>query len=147
MKTYHILNGDSLNEMFPKNIIGEKIICRECFVDGNVQGDSLEALYKNRVKFLSSYFLDKDVSEEEYQNVSNEFKKIQNITEGLEVNLWFEEDLFCQVNLWFVLYLLHQNDKQYLINLVLPSNECKYSFLCLKARSSIYCLKGKLYRF
>ena len=36
----------------------------------------------------------------------SEFEKIQNIEEGVDINLWFEDDLFCQVNFWFVISLL-----------------------------------------
>lgn len=128
MKTYHILNGDSLNNIFPNKLQGEKIICRECLVDGNVKGESLEALYINRAQFLSSYFPDKNISIEDYKSVSSEFEKIQAIPENAAINLWFEEDLFCQVNLWFILYLLKKNQKSYTIHLVLPSKAYPYSF-------------------
>ena len=35
-----------------------------------------------------------------------EFEKILHIPPGHEFNLWFEYDLFCQVNMWFVLSLI-----------------------------------------
>ena len=38
---YHILNGDSLKNQFPKSISGELIVARECLVDGNIQGEDI----------------------------------------------------------------------------------------------------------
>lgn len=38
-KQYHILNGTALKEQFPKQIPGERIIAKECMVDGSVNGN------------------------------------------------------------------------------------------------------------
>ena len=38
MIRYHILNGDSLKDVFPKEIYGTCIVARECLVDGDVSG-------------------------------------------------------------------------------------------------------------
>jgi hypothetical protein len=35
-----------------------------------------------------------------------EAEKIRSLADGVELSLWFEDDLFCQVNLWFILSLL-----------------------------------------
>ena len=45
---FHILNGDSLSGQFPEEIPGEKVIFRECLVDGPVQADSEEVFWKIR---------------------------------------------------------------------------------------------------
>ena len=127
-EVYHILNGDSLKVIFPKNVKGKKYICRECLVDGNVQGENLEEFFQNRAIFINSYFPENKFSLTEYKSVSDEFFKILDIAENAEINLWFEEDLFCQVNLWFILYLLKSNSRDYSINLVLPHKDFKYSF-------------------
>lgn len=126
-RTYHIVNGDCLKEMFPKNIEGEIIVARECLVDGEVSGDSLDELLQVRAKFIcSKYPID---SEEEYhQGTSAELKKILEINEKDEVNLWFEDDLFCQVNFWFCLNLLFENDKKQNIFLVRPNQGNEYNF-------------------
>ncbi|MFN8312298.1 MAG: hypothetical protein U0289_05785 [Cyclobacteriaceae bacterium] len=39
----------------------------------------------------------------------DELKRIEEIPAGAEVCLWFEDDLFCQVNMWFVLSLIPAN--------------------------------------
>ena len=46
-----------------------------------------------------------------------------------ELNLWFEKDLFCQINFWFILHLIHTEYR--LTNpcfLILPKKGCEYSF-------------------
>ena len=126
-KTYHILNGDCLKEMFPKNIKGELIVARECLVDGSVSGETLDELLQVRAKFICSRY--PVLSEEEYhQGTSLELKKILKINEEDEVNLWFEDDLFCQVNFWFCLNLLFESDKIKNIFLVRPNEGNEYNF-------------------
>ncbi|MFC4686138.1 DUF1835 domain-containing protein [Epilithonimonas pallida] len=102
---FHIANGDFLAEDLRKTSIkGEIIVCREALVYGDLKADSLEAFWKIRAKSISE---DYKVSKESYYQKSvSEFEKILNIPEGSEVNLWFEDDLFCQVNLWFCISLL-----------------------------------------
>jgi hypothetical protein len=99
---YHILNGDSLAVCFPEaNIAGEIIVVREALIDGSVSGDNLYAIWESRTKYLG-------IPEKEYyQNVVKEFEKINNAPDNSEFNLWFEYDLFCQVNMWFVLSIIN----------------------------------------
>ncbi|UQB67914.1 DUF1835 domain-containing protein [Epilithonimonas zeae] len=107
---FHITNGDYLAEELKKTSIeGELIVCREALVSGNLKADSLEEFWEARAKSVSQ---DYNVSKESYYEKSvSEFEKILNIPEGSEVNLWFEDDLFCQVNLWFCISLLsNRND-------------------------------------
>jgi len=123
---YHILNGDALKEQFPKAVIGELIVTRECLVDGNVQGDSLTELFANRAKFLESY---QEVPSGAYfKTTVPEITKIVNIPTASTIYCWFEDDLFCQVNFWFVMHLLVKNSAAYDIHLVRPSKGNEYSF-------------------
>ena len=107
-KTIHILNGDALKEQFPKNLNGELIIARECLVDGNVSGDDLDAFWRTRAGFLLNY--SENNRDHYYNKVVTEFQKIIHLENNSIVNLWFEEDLFCQVNLWFCCHLLNNKD-------------------------------------
>ena len=100
MKQYHILNGDILKEQFP-DISGELIVARECLVDGDVNGKNLAELYNSRAKFISKNYRGYSIRDY-YEKTVPEFQKIQDIPENSDINLWFEDDLFCQVNLWFV---------------------------------------------
>ncbi|MEO9872262.1 DUF1835 domain-containing protein [Ekhidna sp.] len=122
MKTYHILNGDALKEQFPvDHLPGEIIIARECLVEGPVQAKELEELLKLRAGFIDQTYAHSDY----HKHVSPEFQKIAGLENG-DVNLWFEEDLFCQVNLWFVCSLLYLKNIQ--VSLVIPKNSLRYGF-------------------
>ena len=128
---YHILNGDALKEQFPQDLEGEQIIMRECLVDGDVQGNTLEDFFKNRAAFIANAY--EDVTEEGYfQKTSTEFKKIESIPQDAEINLWFEDDLFCQVNFWFVCYLLNHYQKKNEVFLVRPKEHTQYGFAYYK---------------
>lgn len=124
---YHILNGDCLKEQFPNSIIGEKIIARLCLVDGNVNAETTNELLKIRAKFISENY--GDYTEQDYfTKTVTEIEKIQNIPGNTEINLWFEDDLFCQVNFWFVINLLFESRKTQSIFLVRPKENSEYSF-------------------
>lgn len=114
MKRFHILNGDCLAQIFPEEIEGGKIIWRECLVEGPV---SEADFFVNREKYLSKNF---GAEEADYLNkVLSEFHRIKKITFDSEVYLWFEDDLFCQVNLWFLLKELPRNIEE--VYVVLPT--------------------------
>jgi hypothetical protein len=117
--TFHILNGDALLDFFPDNILsGEIIVARECLVDGPVTGENLADFWHTRADFIAAEY---DEERESYfADVVTEFEKITLIPEGSEVNLWFEEDLFCQVNLWFCVSLLIGISETLKINVVKP---------------------------
>jgi hypothetical protein len=99
---YHILNGDSLAYSFPETkIIGEMIVVRECLIDGDLSGDTLHYFWQSRAKYMG-------LAEAEYHNyVVKEFEKIMSAPDSSEFNLWFEYDLFCQVNMWFVISIIN----------------------------------------
>lgn len=107
----HVLPGDSLVENFRKtNIEGEIIVCRECLIEGNLIAENLEDFWQVRENYLSKAF----PKEENFyiDNVKTEFEKLLNISDGDEVNLWFEYELFCQANLWFCLSLLEKKSSK-----------------------------------
>ncbi|MFT5917401.1 MAG: hypothetical protein ACJAWV_001727 [Flammeovirgaceae bacterium] len=128
MKTqHHILNGDSLKQQFPKSIRGELIVARECLVDGNVKGSNLAELFDSRAQFISQHY-DGFSQQDYYENTVPEFTKMQTIASESEICLWFEDDLFCQVNLWFVLHLLRISGQENPISLVRPRIHTQYGF-------------------
>lgn len=100
--TYNILNGDSLAYSFPDaKIDGEIVVIREALIEGDVSGDNLQDFWFSRAKFFG-------VTEAEYHDkVVTEFEKIMNVPDNSEFNLWFEYDLFCQVNMWFVMSIIN----------------------------------------
>ena len=99
---YNILNGDSLAYSFPDSKIqGDIIVVREALIDGDVSGNDLKDFWNSRAKYLG-------VPEAEYHDkVVCEFEKIMNAPDDSEFNLWFEYDLFCQVNMWFVISIIN----------------------------------------
>ena len=122
----HILNGDALKDQFPKSLEGRTIVARECLVDGPVAGETLEHFYHNRASYLSEHY-GGSVSFY-FEMTLTEFEQIQTLADQTEINLWFEQDLFCQVNLWFVCWLLYTKGHSDNIYLVLPKELHPYGF-------------------
>ena len=138
---YHILNGDALKEQFPKEIPGERIVARECLVDGNVAGDTLDRFFRTRAQFITEFY--GDASEQDYYRESvAEFEKIRSLPDHAIINLWFEDDLFCQVNFWFVVYLLSTTGSHHQVFLVRPDTHTPYGFGALD-RAGLISLHGR----
>lgn len=103
----HVLPGDAIVEAFREaNIPGEIIVCRECLIEGPVAADNLYEFWKQRREFLETVYPESKISFAE--QVVGEFVKLVDLPEETEVNLWFEHELFCQVNMWFCLRLLRE---------------------------------------
>ncbi len=110
----HILSGDSLVGPFENTRIeGEKFVCRECMVDGDLGGEGLEEFWETRRKFLLGAY--PDVEHDYSSDVVDQFAGMWNAADGNEVNLWFEYELFCQANLWFTVWLLRNTDARFRI--------------------------------
>jgi hypothetical protein len=111
---YHILNGDSLAYSFrDSKIEGHIIVVREALIDGDLSGNnSLQDFWHSRATYMR-------ITKAEYQDtVVSEFEKIMDAPADSEFNLWFEYDLFCQVNMWFVISIIHSlsvNKKVYAV--------------------------------
>lgn len=103
----NILNGESLTEFFRKMYFeeGEDIISfNECLVDGEVhQNIFSEEFFRVRKNFITKHY---DVSSKVYNT-----KSITEIRPLLynkydEITLWFDFDMFCQINLLTILAYL-----------------------------------------
>jgi hypothetical protein len=98
-KTLHILNGDSTAQILEKSTIqGDVIIWREMLSEGTLHKDvGCDKFWKTRYSFFENEL---GVSKVEYYDRTiKEIIKIEDISIYNEVVLWFEYDLFCQVNL------------------------------------------------
>lgn len=106
---YHVLPGDAPVEEFRKTAIeGEVIVCREAFIAGPIDAGDPEQFWDERAKFvLTEYGEDEIVY---HEKVAAELEKLADIGPEDEVNLWFEYELFCSVNLWFCLSKLSGSD-------------------------------------
>lgn len=121
--TLHITNGDSFTAVLKKlDIKGEIVTWREMLCEGKTTNDvGSESFWRQRFEFLnSSYKITKntfiDLTLKEYRNLCNQ--KTQD-----EIILWFEYDLFCQVNLIAVLSWLKKHRRNANIFLVSSGHE------------------------
>ncbi len=99
-KTLHILNGDSTLHLFQaSNIEGDTFVWREVLSDGPVPIDfASDQFWKVRESFMTLAF---KLDEENYaKNLIDPFKALEkSLTTYEEIVLWFEYDLFCQINM------------------------------------------------
>lgn len=122
-KTLHITNGDSTtNVLRDLNFSGEIITWREMLCEGQTRTDvGSENFWKSRFNFFSSrYKVTKkqfiDYTVKEYRRLCNQ--KLQE-----EIVLWFEYDLFCQINMLAVISWLKEYRSGAHITLVCSGNE------------------------
>ena len=133
-KTTHITNGDvTTNVLRDKLCIKESIFTwRELLCEGKTCTNfGSEQFWKSRFEFLSSIY---NISKREYiSKTIKEFKNICNTKEQEEIILWFDSDLFCQINLVGLISWLKKNRKGVTISLV--SLICEVDF---SGKSSFY---------
>ncbi len=121
------MNGDALRVQFPAKLEGDIIVARECLVDGDAGGEDLDDFFHRRARFIMETYNISSI--EEYFSTSvTEFKRIMNTPPSSTICLWFEDDLFCQVNLWFVAHLLDTYLKEKKVYLVRPQTHDQFGF-------------------
>lgn len=104
--TLHVLNGDSTLTGFEQaDIDGDIMIWREVLSEGPLSRNIQSAkFWQDRKEWMCKTFND---SEENYtQNIINQLEKLSEPYE--EINLWFEFDLHCQVNLLGIMNMLNR---------------------------------------
>ena len=105
---YHVLPGDSLAAEFNKtDIEGGVIVCRECLIVGPVDAETPHEFWDERARFILSEYGEDEI--EFHERVADELEKLADVEADDEVNLWFEYELFCSVNMWFCLSLLRDS--------------------------------------
>ncbi len=103
-----LLNGDCLaEELKGSELPLEIVVFREALVSGPLGGASWGEFWETRVGFLTKQY--GATALEVQEKTVAELDKIRSLADGVELSLWFEDDLFCQVNLWFVLNLLSES--------------------------------------
>ena len=114
----HITNGDTTTNYLKKlNFSGDFITWREMLCEGKTTTDvGSEDFWKNRFDFFNtSYKISKkkfiDYTVKEYRNLCNQKNQ-------KEIVLWFEHDLFCQINMLAVISWLKRYRKGYQVSLV-----------------------------
>jgi hypothetical protein len=102
---YHVLPGDAQVEDFRQTgLPGEVLVCREALIEGDISGETLDEFFSNRAAFHGKSRSDYDA------HVATQFRLLLDVGRAHEVNLWFEYELFCAVNMWFCLSLLRDSD-------------------------------------
>ncbi len=119
----HITNGDSFTERLKQlNLKGDIITWREMLCEGKTETNvGSESFWKTRFDFLhknykitKTWFVEKTLKE--YRSLCNHKQQDQII-------LWFEYDLFCQINMLAVLSWLKTHRRYADISLVCSGNE------------------------
>jgi hypothetical protein len=140
----HILNGDSVAYEFVKtNIPGNVAVCRECLIDGPVQASSLAEFWHTRSSYITKTY--QNGTEGYDAKVVSEFNKLLQTPGDSAINLWFEDDLFCQANMWFILSFLQQNGIERDLFRVFPKQSTDWNgFGPLRAPELIECHEHKV---
>lgn len=104
----HILNGDATRSIFQDSgIEGDVIVWREMLCEGRTPATrDMSRFFEERAAYLQqAYGID---SAAYLSEAAHDKQILQKAASYNEIVLWFEFDLFCQVNLVFVLYYLSQ---------------------------------------
>ncbi len=114
---WHILQDDRLRETFDLAMVpGELVVIRECYVVGPLPEN--DRSWKARAEFIRTEY---QASVEKYSEwVLKQLDRLQLAGEDAEFNLWFGDDLFCQVNLWFVVNRWVENGRKGHLFRVIP---------------------------
>jgi hypothetical protein len=92
----HLLNGDATAAVFPAALPGERAVWRDILMEGPAGAGAEE-----RAAWLAPRL---GVSPDEYARGWYQGEAtLARAREHDEIVLWFEQDLFCATNLWFVL--------------------------------------------
>jgi hypothetical protein len=104
----HITNGNALTDYLRELDFTEDILTwQEMLCEGpTIAAIGSKDFFKLRSEFLKTYY-DIEVDNVELEK---ELSKLDHADEYLEINLWFEYDLFCHINLLGVINLLHQKN-------------------------------------
>lgn len=100
----HILNGDMLARQL-KGLLSEPYFTfNECLIEGPLECKDLDEFFQNRLKYLAEMYPEMDTFA--YLDLVSDLQKLKQLPKEVTLYLWFEQDLFCQTNLWFLSFLL-----------------------------------------
>jgi hypothetical protein len=101
----HILNGDATLKPFSETgLDGDVMVWREVLSEGPLQGKVDADFWNMRAAFIEDAF--HSTAEDYNEKIILELGKLNQPYE--EINLWFEFDLHCQVNMLGVMQVLRQ---------------------------------------
>ena len=114
----HITNGDMTTNYLKKlKFSGDFITWREMLCEGKTTTDvGSETFWKNRYDFFKTSY---KISKQKFIDYTvKEYRSLCNHKNQKEIVLWFEHDLFCQINMLAVISWLKRYRKGYHISLV-----------------------------
>ena len=110
-KTLHILNGDSTLDKFKvSGISGDTYVWKEVLSEGPVDTEfASDSFWHQRNEYMTRAFGLKtgeyfEVGQKPFQDMA------QSVSEYSEIVLWFEYDLFCQINMIALIHWLNKAD-------------------------------------
>ena len=105
MKTLHILNGEEMKSAFQQTrfLEGESMVP---FNEAMCVGQTCEKIFSG--EFIKTRALTHGVSEDEYRQITVENLEAVFHHKNNNLKLWFDEDMFCQINLLTLLGWLDQ---------------------------------------
>jgi hypothetical protein len=119
----HITNGDSLTDRLKSlELKGDIITWREMLCEGKTLTNvGSESFWKTRFEFLNKNY---KVSKTWFvEKTLKEYRSLCNHKQQDQIVLWFEYDLFCQINMLAVISWLKTHRKYAHISLVCSGNE------------------------
>lgn len=119
----HITNGDSFtSKLKTLGIKGEVITWREMLCEGKTLNNvGSESFWKTRFEFLNKNY---KVSKSKFIELTlKEYRSLCNHKKQDQIVLWFEYDLFCQINMLAVLSWLKTHRKYAQISIVCSGKE------------------------
>jgi len=119
----HITNGDNTTLAIQKlKIDGDIVTWREMLCEGKTTIDvGSEGFWKSRFDFFSKNY--KITKKSFIDSTLKEFRNLCNHKYQEEIILWFEHDLFCQINMIAVISWLKKHRPNATIALVSPENK------------------------
>ena len=121
IKQLHILNGQTTLHLFHESgITGETFVWDEILSDGPVLYEvASEEFWQMRRDFVVATFGQGATG---YSNLVKNFEKVRAFDNYEEVVLWYEYDLFCQVNLIAILSWFYKQSAH---------NKVRFSLICV----------------
>jgi hypothetical protein len=116
----HVLNGDATATVFAEaGVAGEQLVWRDILVEGPVTAvDATPAALDTRAGYLAERL---SIARADYvRGVAEQTRALEAGRSHDEIVLWFEQDLFCAVNLWYVLAWLARRPDGAQLTLVYP---------------------------
>jgi hypothetical protein len=104
----HITNGTNLTDYLRELDFTEDILTwQEMLCEGpTIPAIASEAFFKLRAEFFKRTY---DIEVDKTERIK-ELSKLDDVDNYSEINLWFDYDLFCHINLLGVINLLHQKE-------------------------------------